>query len=275
LEQGVTGKNITQVEVAIPGGAGTRKVGVRKDGKTVYLYLLDDEEALQVDGPIEILGLLTAIRDICCEGVPLSAIDWRLRSGAIESSIAIDGDGPSRRMTISNAYVCYAPPASLADYSRDSGHEFSPTRRLDRGPPQRPETYFLQDTPDGKTYLLSHASPEDTEVVYVDSRKLLDLLREHAPEQLLSEDELRHRKQSGLMGEWSREPHGLLRISCVQTSKGLTFGISSGNADLLASLLDSKTDTFPIAVNKGEAALMRKLCGAGGRKPVSGSAFRP
>lgn len=140
------------------------------------------------------------------------------------------------------------------------------------------QPYYTQATPDGRTFSFSlpeGASARETEVVYVDARKFLRLIEEHSPEQFTGPEQLRHVKQSGLMGDWAAHPQRLLKMSCLQVQKRMVFAITSGSADLLAALQDSGAVTFPVAVSTEQAPLLRKLCGAPGTPAATHSGHGP
>ncbi len=173
-------------------------------------------------------------------------------------------------MTVDNGLACCGgQAATMDDYQTDRFHEFNPVL-VRRPPPPEPRTYFSQATPDGKTYLFQHASPSastDNAVVYVDTQKLIALLRQHAPEQVPRADEISRQPT----GDWAEAPHTLLKLSCIPTSQNLVFGISSGSADLLAALLRSGAEQIPVAVDREQADLLTRLCGSSnaGRAPPS------
>ena len=237
-----------------------RTIGLRHAARTVYIYLLDEEEALRIEDPHGLLALLKAVRDTYYEGLALDAAEWCVRSGPLESAVALKPTAATAvEMTLTNPTACRAPPATLDDYQADRFREFNPV--LVRRPPlPEPETYFSQQTPDGKTYLFKHASPSAAErnaVVYVDAQKLIALLREHAPEQVPRPEELSRQPAP----DWSADLQTLLKLSCVSTANGLSFGISSGRVDLLAAMLRSGAERIPVAVDHEQAALLARLCG--------------
>src|SRR5579859_4264515 len=186
--------SIDELDVMLPEDTTPKKVGMRYENKTVHLYLLDDDDAVRPTSPDILLTFIKAMRDTYYAGVPLSAFNWHLRAGFTESTVTFDDrSGTSLQMNVSNGLICHSPPAALNDYRSNKFNELNPPLKRKMDPPQKKETYYTQNTPDGKTFLFTpagSASPENTDVVYVDSQKFLKLMAKHSPEQLLRPDEL-------------------------------------------------------------------------------------
>ena len=257
-----------------------RSLAMRYENDTVHVYLLDDENAGTVTGPEKLLDVIGAVHDAYFKAVHRGELLWHFRSGYATSTVTIDEtEHPSVAMHISNELIYSTAPGTLSAYRADRFGEFTP-HRTETPLPQREATYYMQVTPEDRTFWFTHganSSANDTDVVYVNSRAFCSLMAEHAPHQLLSPADLQRRIQTGLVRNWSARPQPLLRMSCSRTRERLVFAIAEGNADLLAALQASRAVKFPVAVPKEQADLLRHLCGPAqtGRSPPQGRSPGP
>jgi hypothetical protein len=271
--------DIEEASVSVPGEDSPKKVGIVNAGNTIRLYLLSGEDAANPDGPTEMLKLLNAVNNHLHPNAPLRDFNWQLRSGYCTSTVDVDELSsplpsvpfeplkPTSQMNVSNSLIYHAhsfAPASLDEYRVDKFGEVNPVRVREIEPPQKPETYYTQPAPDGKTYFFEHnvnSSPKNDQVVYVDTAKLVKLLEQYSPQQVTSDDRLEAQKKAGKIDDWTERPQSLMKIGCGEYNGQLSFGITAGSADMLDALRASKVERFPVAVSSKDAKLLASLCG--------------
>jgi hypothetical protein len=267
---------IDEVEVLLPPDHVPKKLGLRYDGKTVHLYLLSgDDAAKPEDPPRSLLDLITAVRDTYFGELPLDTLNWNIRAAYHTCAVSFrKSQTSSMQMDVSNELVCYNPHlCTINDYRQDRFKEFSPVLERAIDMPRSPATYYLQTLRDGRNYFFRNSIP-DKEVVYVDTKKFAELLRQHSPEQALSAPELQHLKKNGYIGEWTGHPQAMMGLQCRQLDDRLIFSMSGfGCRYLLASLQDSGAERFPVSVSKDQAVLLKQLCGTAASAPHRQATF--